>query len=159
MEFESTLSGHNLAFLEALYETYKRDPSSVDPEWLPLLADLERGPKPAAQTSTSGEAEQIALQGLVDRLIEGYRLHGHTAAELDPLGLAARAPGAKRFSLEGGESLIPMLDLMHRALGEHGVDEVVIGMAHRGRLNVLANILGRTRARSSREFEDKTPSA
>ena len=40
MDIESTLSGHNLAFLEALYEAYQRDPSSVDPQWVPVLRDL-----------------------------------------------------------------------------------------------------------------------
>jgi 2-oxoglutarate dehydrogenase E1 component len=42
MDIESTLSGHNLAFLEALYEAYQRDPNSIDPDWLPVLRDLER---------------------------------------------------------------------------------------------------------------------
>lgn len=51
--------------------------------------------------------------------------------------------GAKTFSLEGAESLIPMLDLMLERAGNHEVKEVVVGMAHRGRLNVLANILGK----------------
>lgn len=49
--------------------------------------------------------------------------------------------GVKRFSLEGGESLIPMLDVMIERAGEAGVTDIVMGMAHRGRLNVLANIL------------------
>lgn len=65
--------------------------------------------------------------------------------------------GAKRFSLEGGESLIPLLDLAIEKAGEHGVDEVVIGMAHRGRLNVLANILNKSPARIFREFADTDP--
>jgi 2-oxoglutarate dehydrogenase complex dehydrogenase (E1) component-like enzyme len=42
MDIESTLSGHNLAFLEALYEAWQRDPNSVAPEWVPVLADLDR---------------------------------------------------------------------------------------------------------------------
>jgi 2-oxoglutarate dehydrogenase E1 component len=63
--------------------------------------------------------------------------------------------GAKRFSLEGGESLIPLLDLALEAAADKGVREVVIGMAHRGRLNVLANIMGKPAAHIFREFEDK----
>ncbi len=62
--------------------------------------------------------------------------------------------GAKRFSLEGGESLIPLLDLAIEHAGEQGIDEIVIGMAHRGRLNVLANILGKSPRQIFREFED-----
>jgi 2-oxoglutarate dehydrogenase E1 component len=63
--------------------------------------------------------------------------------------------GAKSFSLEGSESLIPLLDLAIEEAGEHGVDEIVMGMAHRGRLNVLANIIGKSPREIFREFEDK----
>lgn len=62
--------------------------------------------------------------------------------------------GAKRFSLEGGESLIPLLDLAIEHAGGQGIDEIVIGMAHRGRLNVLANILGVSPRQIFRLFED-----
>ncbi len=61
--------------------------------------------------------------------------------------------GQKRFSLEGGESTIPALDTMIQAGSELGVEEVVIGMAHRGRLNVLANVLGKTYEQIFSEFE------
>ncbi len=62
--------------------------------------------------------------------------------------------GAKRFSLEGGESLIPLLDLAIEHAGAQGLEEIVIGMAHRGRLNVLANIVGKSPRHIFREFED-----
>ena len=62
--------------------------------------------------------------------------------------------GAKSFSLEGSESLIPLLDLAIEEAGEHGVEEIVVGMAHRGRLNVLANIIGKSPREIFREFED-----
>jgi 2-oxoglutarate dehydrogenase E1 component len=65
--------------------------------------------------------------------------------------------GAKSFSLEGAESLIPLLDLAIEKAGEQGVDEIVLAMAHRGRLNVLANIMGKTPQRIFREFEDREP--
>ncbi|GAB4108051.1 MAG: 2-oxoglutarate dehydrogenase E1 component [Phycisphaeraceae bacterium] len=65
--------------------------------------------------------------------------------------------GAKSFSLEGAESLIPLLDLALEKAGDQGVREAVIGMAHRGRLNVLANIIGKSPARIFREFEDRDP--
>jgi 2-oxoglutarate dehydrogenase E1 component len=62
--------------------------------------------------------------------------------------------GAKRFSLEGAESLIPLLQLAIEKAGEQRVNGIVIGMAHRGRLNVLANIIGKGAAEVFREFED-----
>ena len=61
--------------------------------------------------------------------------------------------GQKRFSLEGGESLIPLLDELVQAGGEAGVREAVIGMAHRGRLNVLINIIGKLPGELFDEFE------
>ena len=68
--------------------------------------------------------------------------------------LHTRYPGEKRFSLEGCESLIPMLDRMIEAGANLGVEEIVLGMAHRGRLNVLNNILGKTEEQIFTEFED-----
>jgi 2-oxoglutarate dehydrogenase E1 component len=65
--------------------------------------------------------------------------------------------GAKSFSLEGAESLIPLLDMAIERAGEDGVREIVLGMAHRGRLNVLANIMGKSPRQIFREFEDRDP--
>ncbi|HMI87931.1 MAG TPA: 2-oxoglutarate dehydrogenase E1 component, partial [Polyangiaceae bacterium] len=65
--------------------------------------------------------------------------------------------GAKRFSLEGAESLIPLLDLLVETSGQQGVEEIVIGMAHRGRLNVLANILNKNIREIFASFEDGDP--
>ncbi len=65
--------------------------------------------------------------------------------------------GAKSFSLEGAESLIPLLDMTFEVAGEQDVNEIVLGMAHRGRLNVLANILGKSPKNIFREFEDRDP--
>ena len=65
--------------------------------------------------------------------------------------------GAKSFSLEGAESLIPLLDLAIERAGEHGIEEIVLGMAHRGRLNVLANIMGKSPRQIFREFADLDP--
>ncbi len=63
--------------------------------------------------------------------------------------------GARRFSLEGAESLIPLLDTAIAQAAEHGVQEMIIGMAHRGRLNVMVNILGKSAQRIFEEFDDK----
>jgi 2-oxoglutarate dehydrogenase E1 component len=65
--------------------------------------------------------------------------------------------GAKSFSLAGSESLIPLLAFAIDRAAEHGVDEIVLGMAHRGRLNVLANIMGKSPREIFREFEDADP--
>jgi 2-oxoglutarate dehydrogenase E1 component len=65
--------------------------------------------------------------------------------------------GAKSFSLEGCESLIPLLDMSIEKAGQQGIKEIVLGMAHRGRLSVLANILGKNPSHIFREFTDTDP--
>ena len=65
--------------------------------------------------------------------------------------------GQKRFSLEGGETTIPALDAIINASAELGTHEIVIGMAHRGRLNVLVNIMGKTYEQVFNEFEGSVP--
>ncbi|RKN32957.1 multifunctional oxoglutarate decarboxylase/oxoglutarate dehydrogenase thiamine pyrophosphate-binding subunit/dihydrolipoyllysine-residue succinyltransferase subunit [Micromonospora musae] len=75
------------------------------------------------------------------------------AAEAFETFLQTKYVGQKRFSLEGGESLIPLLGEVLEASAEGGLDEVVIGMAHRGRLNVLANIVGKPYEKIFSEFE------
>ena len=82
-------------------------------------------------------------------------LHMLTAAEGIEKFMHARYVGQKRFSLEGAESLIPMLDELIQRAGRDGAKEVVIGMAHRGRLNVLANIIGKPPAQIFTEFEGR----
>ncbi len=80
-----------------------------------------------------------------------------TAAEGIESHLHNRFVGQKRFSLEGGESLIPILDELTQGFGSKGVNEIVIGMAHRGRLNVLVNILGKSPASLFNEFAGTSP--
>jgi len=95
-----------------------------------------------AQIDLCDEVRQRMLQRLT--MAEGLERYLHT-----------RYVGQKRFSLEGAESLIPMLDEIIQRSGNHGTQELVIGMAHRGRLNVLINIIGKTPADLFMEFEGK----
>ncbi|MGH8649357.1 MAG: thiamine pyrophosphate-dependent enzyme, partial [Burkholderiales bacterium] len=78
-----------------------------------------------------------------------------TAAETLEKYLHTRYVGQKRFSLEGGESLIPLLDYLLQSAGKSGVQELVIGMAHRGRINVLVNTMGKMPSDLFAEFEGK----
>ncbi len=80
-----------------------------------------------------------------------------TDAEIFEQFLHRKFLGAKRFSLEGAETLIPLLDLAIDEAGGQGIREVVIGMAHRGRLNVLVNIMGKSPRDVFQEFADDRP--
>ncbi len=80
-----------------------------------------------------------------------------TAAEGLEKYLHTRYVGQKRFSGEGNESLIPLLDCLIHKSGKAGVQQIVMGMAHRARLNVLVNTLGKMPADLFREFEEKQP--
>ena len=82
-----------------------------------------------------------------------YILARLNSAEAFETFLQTKYIGQKRFSLEGGETVIALLDAALAKATEYGTDEVVIGMAHRGRLNVLANIVGKPYSQIFREFE------
>ncbi len=78
-----------------------------------------------------------------------------TAAEGLEKHLDSKYPGVKRFGLEGGETLIPLLHTLVQESGSHGAKEIVMGMPHRGRLNVLVNTLGKKPSELFDEFEGK----
>jgi 2-oxoglutarate dehydrogenase E1 component len=277
----SSIQGANASYIEAYYEQFLDDPESVDEHWRAYFRSLTKGqvvretahsevvdrlqrlarqPRRLLAAESGFDADAAEKQAAVLRLINYYRVRGHQAARLDPLGLEppvavpdldpafhglgssdldtvfntgslavdeTRMPlkeiirllkavytenigaeymyltetsekrwiqqrlesrafepkvlprrkkdilmnlvaaegmerylhtkyvGQKRFSLEGGEALVPSLDEILKACAAVNVEEVVVGMAHRGRLNVLVNILGKSPNELFAEFEGK----
>lgn len=108
-------------------------------------------------------ADPAQRKWIQDRLESGYArtpredqlriLRRLNSAEAFETFLQTKYVGQKRFSLEGGESLIPLLDAILSKAAEGGLDEVGVGMSHRGRLNVLANIAGKSYGQIFKEFE------
>ncbi|MDP7009526.1 MAG: 2-oxoglutarate dehydrogenase E1 component [Phycisphaerales bacterium] len=248
---DPSINAWNASFLDALFAQWKADPTTVSQEWQEFFKGFELGASNEIGTQGSG------AQACVDSLIYNYRMAGHYAASLDPLGLkkpdrdrllpesyglrenqldtlfdpghldlpkpstlrdiikrleqtycrhigveyshiekreqrrwlqsqmepigntptfdhetkrrilhklaeattlehfcATRYIGKKRFSLEGSESLIPMVNELINESAEHGVQVVTIGMAHRGRINVLVNIMRKSYDQLFSEFEE-----
>ncbi|GAB2189524.1 2-oxoglutarate dehydrogenase E1 component [Sessilibacter sp. MAH1] len=90
-------------------------------------------------------SKEVQLR-LLDRLTAAEGLERH---------LDSKYPGTKRFGLEGGESFVPLVDALIKRAGAFGAKEIVMGMAHRGRLNTLVNILGKNPTALFEEFEGK----
>ncbi len=131
-------------------------------EIIAQLKDIYCGTVGAEFAHVSDETERLWLQDRfqVGRMRQHFSaearrniLWGLTMAEGLERYLATRYPAQKRFSLEGGDSLIPLLDDLIQTSGTHGVEDIVIGMAHRGRLNVLVNVLGKEPSVLFSEFE------
>ena len=131
--------------LQALRETYC---SSIGVEYM-YMSDMAQK-RWIQQRLESCHSHPKLSPEVKKRLLE--RL---TAAETLEKYLHTRYVGQKRFSLEGGESLISSMDEVLQRAGSYGVQELVIGMAHRGRLNVLVNTLGKNPKELFSEFEGK----
>ncbi|KFN50871.1 2-oxoglutarate dehydrogenase E1 component [Arenimonas composti] len=131
-----------LATLQATYS------GSIGAEFMHIADATQRHWMQARLESAAGRFAFSADERL--RLLE--RL---TAAEGLERYLHTKYVGQKRFSLEGGDALIPLMDVLVRRGGSAGVKDVVIGMAHRGRLNVLVNTLGKPPQKLFAEFEGK----
>jgi 2-oxoglutarate dehydrogenase E1 component len=129
--------------IQALEETYC---GHIGSEYMHITTMTER--RWIQHRLEGGRARMTMDSAARKRLL--YRL---TMAEGLERYLHTRYVGQKRFSLEGAESLVPMLDELIQRSGNHGAQELVIGMAHRGRLNVLVNIMGKTPAELFMEFE------
>lgn len=122
-------------YCHSIGSEYMHITETVEKRWLQHRLETSRG------RPNLNEIEKInILQQLTDA--EGLERYLHS-----------KYVGQKRFSLEGGESLIPLLDELVQFAGTQNIKEVVIGMAHRGRLNVLVNILGKTPGELFQEFE------
>lgn len=275
-------SAQSIGFIEDLYARYLLDRGSISPDWRDYFDEMQANDASAGmdslqspfqaksifhRTNSASQADlpdratdKVVFQERIDQLIRNYRVRGHIAAEIDPLGAARPYPpelnpefygfsdehmemmfstemlggaeqrtlreiidwlqttycrsigvqfmhidslqvrswlrdrmeksgnrihlsreeqirilrrlcdgvtfeefvqkkyvGAKSFSLEGAESLIPLLDMTIEHAGDQGIGLVVLGMAHRGRLNILSNIMGKNASRIFREFEDCDP--
>jgi len=144
-----TLAGPDVATLYNIVDVLKRTYTrSIGAEYMHVLNTEER------------EWIQNRLEGVVSSptyspKFQRFIIERLTAAEGLERYLHTRYVGQKRFSLEGGESLIPLLDELIQRAGRQGIQEVILGMAHRGRLNVLINVMGKSPAKLFSEFEGK----
>jgi 2-oxoglutarate dehydrogenase E1 component len=117
--------------------------------------EFMHGEDPAIRRWLQERMESSGNQAQLTREEKLRILKRLTDAETLETFLHKKYIGAKRFSLEGGESLIPLIDWLIEEFGEKGGEEIVIGMAHRGRLNVLSNILQKNVSDIFAEFEDR----
>ncbi len=139
------LPGGEVASLSEILEVLRRAYcGSVGVEYMHIQSPEE---KLWIQTHVEGVSDEVSpgdQRHILDRL---------NAAEAFETFLHLRYVGQKRFGLEGGESSIPFLDAVLDCAAHAGISEVVLGMAHRGRLNVLANIVGKSYGEIFGEFE------
>lgn len=135
--------------LDRLQQTYC---GSIGVEYM-YIADIKQ------KRWIQNRLESISAQPGFTPEYKRHILERLTAAEGLEKYLHNRYVGQKRFSGEGNESLIPLLDKLLQQAGSSGIQEIVMGMAHRGRLNVLVNTLGKMPTELFQEFEGKNPQA
>ena len=131
--------------LDALQQTYC---STVGAEYMHIVNTGE-------QRWFQQRLESVRSHPKFGEEVKKHLLERLTAAEGLEKYLGSRYPGVKRFGLEGGESLIPLMDELIQRSGTYGAKEIVIGMAHRGRLNMLINTFGKKTSDLFDEFEGK----
>lgn len=137
MSLEKIYQALNETYCGSIGIEYMHIANEAEVKWLQQKIESVRGrPTFDAQKKRQILAELIATDGL-----ERY--------------LATRYVGQKRFSVEGGDALIPMMNELIRLSGQNGVKETIVGMAHRGRLNALINVFGKAPKELFQEFEDK----
>jgi len=131
--------------IEALESTYCRH---VGPEIMHItnLAEKQWLQQRLESVRSKPEFSPEMRKSILERLSAAEGLERH---------LDSKYPGTKRFGLEGSESFIPLLDCVIKRSGYYGAKEIVMGMAHRGRLNTLVNILGKNPSELFEEFEGK----
>src|SRR5919107_46868 len=141
----------NDAYIAEVYESYRRDPGSVDESWRHYFRTAEAlagliGAQPASAPPGTPEEKRALLVRLTE--VDGLERY-----------LGFRYQGKKRFSIEGTDALVPMLDAAIAETAADGARAVVIGMAHRGRLNVLTHVMGKPYEVLFGEFEGRHPNA
>ncbi|MGA7306356.1 MAG: multifunctional oxoglutarate decarboxylase/oxoglutarate dehydrogenase thiamine pyrophosphate-binding subunit/dihydrolipoyllysine-residue succinyltransferase subunit, partial [Rhodothermales bacterium] len=129
--------------LDILWQTYTRH---VGTEFMHISSPTEK-------RWLQERIETVRMRDTLSPKIQRRLLSKLNAAEAFERFLHTKFIGHKRFSLEGSETLIPILDMLLSDAADQGVEEVVMGMAHRGRLNVLANTLGKPYKNIFNEFE------
>ena len=137
MSLRDLLSSLHKTYCATIGAEYMHMNSIEEKRWIQSRLESAEG-----QPNFSREERQQILRDL-------------TAAEGLERYLGAKFPGAKRFSLEGGDMLVPMIKTLLREAGKVGTQEAVIGMAHRGRLNMLINVLGKRSQELFDEFAGK----
>jgi 2-oxoglutarate dehydrogenase E1 component len=165
---ELDLAYHKLT--EADLDTLFNTGSLVGPDQAPLrdivqaIKDIYCGHVGSEYMHINNTAEKRWIQNRLERPRARAELPAQRRREILEQLIAAEGlekylhvkyVGQKRFSLEGAESLIPLLSELISRAGDHSIKEVVLGMAHRGRINVLVNILGKSPRLLFREFEGK----